>query len=289
MRRASEKRVLLGQPQPWQSANGNLLLASLSEDDRQLLAPHLEIVDLEAHQALYDPDVPIEHVWFPHAGLVSMLAVLTDSTGVETAIVGREGMVGMPVFHGTDRIAEQAVVQISGRAARMPADDFRRCIAESEGLRRALHHYAASVFMFTAQSVACMGKHDVPRRLARWLLHAADHAGTVELPLTHLFVAHMLGVRRSSVTVAASDLRNRGLITYTRKSMRITDRDGLAAFCCECYRIVRSTYDRLIFGATTPNPLDSVEASRDGVSVLGAVHDTKRDTPPPGTTRQVLD
>jgi CRP-like cAMP-binding protein len=278
----------LGQPQPWQAANGNLLLASLSDADRKLLAGRVEAVPLEAQQALYDPDVPITHVWFPHAGLVSMLAVLTDSTGVETAIVGREGMVGMPVFHGTDRIAEQAVVQISGNAARMTANDFRECLAQSEGLRRALHHYAASVFMFTAQSVACMGKHDVARRLARWLLHAADHAGSADLPLTHLFVAHMLGVRRSSVTVAASDLRNRGLISYTRKQMRITDRDGLAAFCCECYGIVRSTYDRLIFGADTSNPLDAVEASRDGVSVLGAVND-KRDTPPPGTSRQGLD
>lgn len=267
----------MGHPEPWATGNGNLLLSSLADADRTLLARHFEPVELEAHQSLYDPDVPITHAWFLNTGMVSLLGVLTDGTAVETAVVGREGMVGMPIFHCTDRIAQQAVVQITGSGSRLTADALRSCLAESAGLRHALHRYAAAVFMFTAQSVACMGKHDVPRRLARWLLHAADHAGTFDLQLTHLFVAHMLGVRRSSVTVAASDLRNRGLITYTRRHVSITNRDGLAAFCCECYGIVRSTYDRLIFSAATWNPLDTVEASRDGVSTLGAVHDDKRD------------
>jgi CRP-like cAMP-binding protein len=266
----------MGQPEPWATGNGNLLLSSLADADRKLLARHFEPVELEARHSLYDPGIPITHAWFLNTGMVSLLAVLTDGTAVETAVVGREGMVGMPIFHDTDSISEQAVVQISGSASRLTADALRSCLAESAGLRHALHRYAASVSMFTAQSVACMAKHDVPRRLARWLLHAADHAGTVDLQLTHLFVAHMLGVRRSSITVAASDLRNRGLISYTRKYISITDRDGLAAVCCECYGIVRSTYDRLIFSAATSNPLDSVEASRDGVSILGAVHDTKR-------------
>jgi CRP-like cAMP-binding protein len=277
----------MGHPEPWATGNGNLLLASLADADRLLLTRHFEPVELEAHRTLYDPDVSITHAWFLNTGMISLLAVLTDGTAVETAVVGREGMVGMPIFHGIDSIAEQAVVQITGSGSRLTAAALRSCLAESAGLRQALHRYAASVAMFTAQSVACMAKHEVPRRLARWLLHASDHAGTSELELTHLFVAHMLGVRRSSVTVAASDLRSRGLITYTRKRTSITDRDGLASFCCECYGIVRSTYDRLIFSTATPNPLRTVQASRDGISILGAVQDNKRDTP--SARRQILE
>jgi CRP-like cAMP-binding protein len=265
----------MGQPRAWAAGGGNFLLASLPAEDRALVARHMETVPLEPKVAIYDPDVAITHVYFPDAGLVSLLAVLADGTGVETAIVGREGMVGMPVFHRTDRVAEQAVVQLPGSAQRMTAASLRTCVDESPALRDALHHYSACVFMFAAQSVACMNKHETTRRLARWLLHAADHSGVAGLAFTHLFLSHMLGVRRSSVSVAASELRAKGLIAYTRKRIDITDRDGLAEHACECYRIVRSTYDRLIFGRASTNPLAEVESSRGGISVLGSPHGDK--------------
>jgi hypothetical protein len=121
--------------------------------------------------------------------------------------------------------------------------------------------------------IACMAKHAINRRLARWLLHAADHSGMHELGLTHLFLAHMLGVRRSSVTVAAAELRTLGMLDYTRSHITIVDHDALAAHACACYQIVRSTYDRIIFGVATSNPLSDIQSSRDGVSTLGAPHD----------------
>jgi CRP-like cAMP-binding protein len=264
--------------------NGNLLLASLPSAEREHLARHLEDVELEPRAALYDPDVPIEHVYFPSAGLVSLLGVFADGTAVETVITGREGMVGMAVFHGTDRITAQAVVQLSGHAHRMSAEALRASLTESPALRQALHNYAACMFMFAAQSVACMSKHETTRRMARWLLHAADHSGRDDLDLTHLFLSHMLGVRRSSVTVAANALRSKGLITYTRKRTRITDHEGLIEHACECYQIVRSTYDRLIFGRSTDSPLKGLSSSRAGFSTLGS---TRPDKSRGGETREM--
>jgi CRP-like cAMP-binding protein len=258
------------QPEAWVRGSGNFLLQSLPREDYAAIAKHLEPFELESQASLYDPDVVIQHVYFPSTGMVSMLGVFTDGTGVETTVIGREGMVGVPVFHGTDRIAEQAVVQLGGKALRMTSEALRACVAESAALRLALHHFAACQLMFASQSVACMSKHGTTHRLARWLLHASDHSGYDEIDLTQLFLSHMLGVRRSSVTVAAANLRKKGLISYSRKTISITDRAGLANHSCECYRIVRATYDRLIFGDKSRSPLADVESSRGGRSVLGS-------------------
>lgn len=275
----------MGHSLPWHGAQGNFLLAGLPQIDRDLTSRYLEPVSLEPHRALYDPDVPITHVWFPDAGLVSLLGILTDGTAVQTSVIGREGMVGMPVFHDADRMAEQAVVQTPVRAMRMSAEHLRLCLRESPSLDRVLHHYAAARHMFAAQSVACMRKHDTAKRLARWLLHAADHSGTHELPFTHLFVAHMLGVRRSSVTIAASELRMLGLVAYSRSHLAILDHDALAAYACDCYQIVKSTYDRLLFGVTSHNPLSDLEISRDGFSTR--VTESHKATPPGPPSAQV--
>jgi hypothetical protein len=134
----------------------------------------------------------------------------------------------------------------------------------------ALHHFSVCLYVFAAQSNVCMCKHSVPRRLARWLLHASDQSGTESLQLSHLYIAQMLGVRRSSVTVAAGALRKKKLITYSRNHVLIVDRAGLEAAACECYRVIRSTYDRLVLGAITESPNAQVESSRDGMSVITA-------------------
>jgi CRP-like cAMP-binding protein len=257
----------------FEPAQGNFLLSGLPASDRALVSGSLEPVELQQGQALYDPDVVIEHVYFLDSGMVSLLGVFSDGTGVETAVIGREGMVGMPVFNGTDRMPEQAVMQISGTGHRMTATALRTCVEQSPSLRARLHHYSACVFMFAAQSVACMSKHETTNRLARWLLHASDHSGRSELQLTHLFLAHMLGVRRASVTVAAIELREANLITYTRKRVDITDRVGLEQRACECYGIIRSTYDRVIFGHVSPNPVSGMKSSHAGQSVVGSAHD----------------
>jgi CRP-like cAMP-binding protein len=266
----------VGHPKAWAASNENLLLASLPNTDRQLVLRHCELVTVEAGRALYDPHALIAHVHFPIEGLVSLLSAFTDGTGVETAIIGREGMAGIALFHGTDRMPEQAVAQLPLKALRMPGDAFRACVAESAPLREALHHYATCLFVFAAQSAACASKHDTTRRLARWLLHAADHTGVLHLELTHLFLSHMLGVRRSSVSVAANKLRKKGLLTYTRKRIDILDLDALSDAACECYAIVRYTYDRVLFGRKGENPLAEVVSSRRGISTLDSPTPEKR-------------
>jgi CRP-like cAMP-binding protein len=258
------------------AATGNMLLAGLPVDDFRDFDKHLESVPLVTRRVLYDPNQPISHVYFPESGMVSLLGVLSDGTGVETASTGREGMIGMPLFHGIDRFPEQAVVQLPGRALRMTAEAFGSCLSRSAFLRAALQRYAACIYMMAAQSSVCLGKHAMAKRLARWLLQAADQSGTEQLQLTHLFMAQMLSVRRSSVTVAAGELRQHGFIEYGRKRVTIVDRGGLTAYSCECYAMVRDTYARLLFGRDAPDPLAGVVTSRGGVTTVGAPHGEKK-------------
>lgn len=258
----------------------NLLLAALPRQDFDMISRHLEFVPLQIKRVIYDPDKVIEHVYFPESGMVSLLAVMLDGTVVETASTGRDGMVGLPLFHGTDRYPEQAVVQQPGSAVRMTAAAFRECLAQSKALETLLHSYAACVFLLAAQSIACVSKHNTERRFARWLLHAADQSGTEQLALTHVFAAQMLGVRRSSVTVAAGALREKGLVSYTRKHINIVDRDGLENAACECYGIIKSTYDRLLLGTSSESPNAKVPSSRGGMSILQPPHPEDPDRDP---------
>lgn len=262
----------MGQAAPIRHADGNLLLAALPPADYEMVASHLHPVALEPKQALYDPEKPIDYVYFVDSGMVSLLSVLSDRTGVEAASTGRDGMVGMPVFQRADRMAGQAVVQLKGSAQRMSVDSFRACVRKSETLEKLLHLYSACLFMLAAQSIACISKHEIDRRLARWLLHAADQSGQTQLGLTHLILVQMLGVRRSTVTIAAGTLRKAGLIQYTKKHVTIVDRPGLEQASCECYHIIRSTYDRLLFGTVSHNPTADMESSRGGVSTIDAPH-----------------
>ena len=258
----------MDQAAPVRRSDGNLLLATLPAAEYELLTAHLEPVVLRPRQALYAPDQLIDYVYFPDSGMVSLLAVLSDRTGVEAASTGRDGMVGMPVFHGADRMAVHAVVQVEGTARRMAVGQFRAAIAASKALDNVLHLYAACIFMMTAQSIACMSRHDIDRRLARWLLHTTDQGGGTKIGLTHDFLAQMLGVRRSSVTLAAGSLRKAGLIEYTKKRVTILDRAGLEGAACECYRIIRSTHDRLLYGSIPANPTAHVEFPRGGMRTV---------------------
>jgi len=211
-----------------------------------LLGRHLEAVTLRLKDTLTEFDSPVEHVYFPESGMCSLLSVFSTGRAVEVASAGREGMVGMPLFFRTDRLPERCVVQLPGRAMRMTAASFLSVLKQSEALTDTLHRYAGCMYSFASLNTACGRKHQVVPRLARWLLHSADQSGTQSLKLTHEFGAMMLGVRRSSVTVAAGELRNRKLIDYTRSTIEIVDRPGLIAASCECYGTISSTYSRLM-------------------------------------------
>jgi len=252
----------------------NRVLAALPEAEYAMIAEELERVDLETKQVLFDVDRPIDRVYFPETVVVSVLSVMADGTSVETATIGWEGIVGLPVFHGTDRTSAQAFIQIPGTALRMTADALRTALQRAPGLTRALHHYTQALFTLVAQSSACNRVHTMEERCARWLLHTHDRVGAEAFPLTHQFLSQMLGVRRATVTEAMGALQSTGCITYEMGVVRIIDRAGLAAGACECYAIIVREFDRLLGPPTsqspTPeNPLAHVRTSERGTSTLG--------------------
>jgi len=248
----------------------NRILAALPADELERIQPRMEPVELPLRKVLIDPNRPIQHVYFVEEGVVSMLGVMKQGTAVETAIVGTEGMVGVPVFLGTDRMAGQAFTQVSGHALRMRVEDFRAALARGGVLPVLLGRYTQALMTLLSQNSACNRVHSAQQRCARWLLLTADRAGRETIDLTHLFLSQMLGVRRATVTEIAGALQAGGLIEYTRGRITIVDRPGLEAACCECYGVVVSEFDRLLAGGTIRSPLDEVEVSRDGITTAGA-------------------
>jgi CRP-like cAMP-binding protein len=247
----------------------NRILSALPPDELERIQPALELVDMPLRKVVIDPNRPIEHVYFMEEGVVSMLGVLEDGTAVETATIGNEGMVGLPVFLGTDRMAAQAFTQVSGCAYRMPVDAFREEIGRGGTLPALLGCYTQAIITLLSQNSACNRVHTTEQRCARWLLLTADRAGRDTVDLTHLFLSQMLGVRRATVTEIAGELQDRGLIDYTRGRITIVDRPGLEGTSCECYRVILSEFDRLLGGGTIPSPLDAVEVSEGGMSIAG--------------------
>ena len=226
----------------------NALLAALSAQQRERLLRDSELLDVPLGYVLVEPGQPMEHVYFPETALVSLLCVLPDRSAVETAIVGREGMAPMAVFHGVTRTPEQVIVQHAGTLTRVTTLRFSAFVLESPSLALTLNRYAQALYTFAAQSSACNRMHSVTQRCARWLLATHDRVAEDEFPVTHLYLSQMVGVRRSSVTVAAEALRVEGAIAYGRGTIRIVDRSKLLAAACDCYGVVRQAYDLLAVG-----------------------------------------
>lgn len=246
----------------------NRLLAALATDQYACLEPHLELVRMEVREIVYDVGRPISHVYFVESGILSIVSPASDGSAVETATVGFEGMVGVPVFLDTDRsAATQAFCQISGESLRMPADAFRRATQETD-LRPVLNRYIQALFTQVAQSSACNRLHPVSQRCARWLLQTHDRMERRDFPLTQGFLSQMLGVRRATVAAAAGHLQSAGLIEYAHGIVTVKDRAGLERTSCECYAVVRSEFDRLLDGHSTPSPLDGLQASIGGKTTL---------------------
>lgn len=247
----------------------NRILAALPPHELDRILPALEPVELQLKQVVIDPNRPIEHVYFVEEGVISMLGVMEDGRAVETATIGNEGMAGLPVFLGTDRMAAQAFVQVSGRGFRMEADALREELARGGALPELLGRYTQAIITLLSQNSACNRVHTAEQRCARWLLLTADRAGRDTVDLTHLFLSQMLGVRRATVTEIAGALQDRGLIDYSRGRITIVDRPRLEAASCECYRVILSEFDRLLGTGTIPSPLDAVEISEGGMSIAG--------------------
>ncbi|MGD0493716.1 MAG: Crp/Fnr family transcriptional regulator [Steroidobacteraceae bacterium] len=223
---------------------GNQVLASIAAKDYGRL-DQLEPVLLRFGQILYEAGGRIGHVYFPIDSLISLLTAVDKRRTLEVGMVGNEGMTGMPFILGMGVSGVRALVQGAGRALRMPAAPFRIEFDRNQALRQALFRYTYALMAQISQTAACNRFHEAEERLARWLLMTRDRVASDEFPLTHEFLAHMLGLRREGVTEAASALKRRGLIDYRRGKIQILDVKGLRASSCSCYQTVKTVYDRI--------------------------------------------
>jgi CRP-like cAMP-binding protein len=217
----------------------NEILLGLPAKECETIFPQLTFVDLRTHDVLLEPGEPIKFGYFLNSGMTSILTVLADGKSVEVGLTGRDGFVGLPLIVGFRSGPTQAVVQIAGSAFRIGARGIAQVLRQCPTLANRLQRYVQILAMQGTQVAACNRLHEVDERLARWLLMCQDRIGSSLVPLTQDFLAHMLGTRRASVTVAAGILQKAGLITYQRGHVNIVDRRRLEGACCECYEIMQ--------------------------------------------------
>jgi CRP-like cAMP-binding protein len=248
----------------------NRLIAALPRIDRELLTSAFEPIVLTPRNLLFDVDRPIEFVYFVEHGVVSLVVPMPDGTAVETATVGNEGFVGLPAYLGSDRSTAQAFCQIAGAAKRVAVADFHRAVRLSDTLDTILKRYTLAYLTQVSQTSACNRLHTMRERCARWLLQCHDRVQSDTFHLTQDFLAQMLGVRRATVSEAASALQAAGLIHYEYGRMTIRDRLGLEQATCPCYAIVTREWTRLMGNYTGPSMFHDTRTSEDGQSTLRA-------------------
>ncbi|WP_316395440.1 Crp/Fnr family transcriptional regulator [Bradyrhizobium sp. 33ap4] len=225
----------------------NRLLQALPPTEyAQQLHPLLETVDLTKETALADAGAPVQRVYFPHSGVVSMMINLSDGQSVEIATVGRDGVVGASAALHERPLLADAIVVVPGSASMMRAEDFREAANRSADFRTLVALYEQALMAQTQQSVACNVSHPVEARLSRWLLRARDLCGSEALPLTQEMLAQMIGVRRNAVSIVAHGFQQAGILRYSRGHIEITDIDGLRKAACECYTTVKAHAEQLI-------------------------------------------
>jgi CRP-like cAMP-binding protein len=222
----------------------NHLLSSLPAAEYALLEPHLREMPLKQGAILAEQGENIEHVHFPHSGMVSVVVVLAEGEkAVETATVGREGAIGAIAGLGPRQATARAIVQVAGSGSHVPARQFHTAVMQSPVLRDFVVRYQEMLLHQAQQSTACNALHEARQRLCRWLLQTHDRVDSDVIALTQEFLAQMLGVRRTTVTELARGLQQTGLVRYKRGKIEILDRDGLEECACECYRALRKQAD----------------------------------------------
>ncbi len=224
----------------------NQILASLSEETYARLKPHLRLENMRLQKSLYRASEPITKAYFPVSALLSLISLLEDGTLTEIALVGNEGMMGLPIIWGGGCTPNHAIVQFPGDVWVLDAEVLTEEFNRHGELSRVLFLYMQAVFTQVAQNAMCNRQHTTEERLARWLLSVQDSVQKDELTLTHDFMAKMLGIRRSGITVSAGILQQAGMIRYTRGRLAILDRPRLEETACECYSLVQSEYHRLL-------------------------------------------
>jgi CRP-like cAMP-binding protein len=232
----------LNQPDPHQ----NHLLESLPEAEWQRWLPQLELVDLPLGKVLYESGAPLPYVYFPSSAIVSLLYVLEDGSSSEIAMVGHEGVVGVPIFMGGGTTPSRAVVQNAGMGYRLPSAFIKAEFERSSPVMHLMLRYTQALITQMSQTAVCNRHHSLDQHLCHWLLLSLDRLPGNDLVVTQELIAMMLGVRRESVTAGALKLQQLGLIRYSRGRISVLDRAGLEHRTCECYRVVKKEYDRLL-------------------------------------------
>jgi CRP-like cAMP-binding protein len=231
---------------PTFSSAENRILAALHKSEYQRLFSQLETVSLAQGEVIYEPETKIEYVYFPETAIFSMLATMSDGATVEVGPVGREGMLGLRVFLGDSTSRYRVIVHVAGSAIRLKAGVLKEELRAGQTiLPQLLLRYSRMLLAMTGQSVACNKLHNIEQQLARWLLLMHDYVND-KLLLTHELISLTLGVRRASVSDAAHNFKEAGLINYQRGDIHILDRQGMEALACECYAEVKEEYNQLL-------------------------------------------
>ena len=226
--------------------NRNAVLAQLPDDEYAALAKFLTPVDLPLGMQLSEPNRPVEYVYFLNSGLISTDALTDKGESVEVGVIGREGFSGLPALLDQPQMSHSVLIQGIGDGLRIRSAIVRDEFLKGGMLQRIVHAFTYLQMVQVTQSVLCNRMHEVDARLARWLLTSADRMESESLNLTQEFLAQMLGVQRSTVTVAAGELQRAGMIGYSRGKINILDRPALTSVACECYAIVSASYKRIL-------------------------------------------
>ena len=231
---------------PRHTPRENHLLGALPAYAYDRLSAHLEPVQLNLGDVLYEPGIQLRYVYFPTTAIVSLLYVMENGASAEIAIVGNEGILGISLFMGGETTPSRAVVQSAGHGYRLRAQYLKDEFGRFGPFLHLLLRYTQALITQMAQTAVCNRHHSVDQQLCRWLLLSLDRLSSTELSMTQELIANMLGVRREGVTEAAGKLQQAGLIQYRRGKITVIDRSRLQERCCECYQVVKNEFDRLL-------------------------------------------
>jgi CRP-like cAMP-binding protein len=217
----------------------NRILLAAADSEYRLMRPDLTYVDLPHHLTLHEPTQSIEFVYFPNRGMVSQVVVTKDGRTVEVGVVGKEGYVGAGLAAGLSRSSVREIIQVAGDGFRIMAHALERILRAAPHLQVLLNRHTGLQGMQVAQTAACNRLHDIQQRLSRWLLMTQDRVGSAALPITHDFIATMMGTDRATVSLAAIVLQKKGIIEYARGAVKIVNRRKLEKSACECHDVIQ--------------------------------------------------
>ena len=224
----------------------NHLIAGIPNDEFVRIKPNLEPVSLSLGKVIYESGEQLQYIYFPTTAIISLLYIMENGSTAEIGMAGNDGLVGIALYMGGSTTPSRAVVQSAGNAFRMPSRALKDEFSRGGVFQKILLRYTQSLMTQISQTAVCNRLHSVEQQLCRWLLINHDLLQTNKLIMTHDLIANMLGVRREGVSIAAGHLQQMGLIKYVRGTITMLDRDALEKAACECYRVVKDEYDRLL-------------------------------------------